>query len=111
MSPIKRVALAMAFVGTGAFTVSTALAAPNSGEALYSQYCAMCHGKDGKGAMPGTTDLGQPNGPLSQSDKVVIERTLKGYKTMPAMDGQISRSQAQEILAYMRKAFNVPAGN
>lgn len=87
----------------------------DSGQTLYAQSCAMCHGTNGKGAVPGAPDFTKPGGVLALSDKVLTERILDGYQApgapmaMPHMKGQVDKAQVHEILEYMHKAFGVPA--
>lgn len=80
-----------------------------SAKTMYANSCAMCHGADGKGTMPGAGDMTDPKGPLSHPDAVLVDRTLSGVGNMPAFKGQLNKDQASEIIAYMRKAFGVPA--
>lgn len=97
------------------FAVSPALAAGDSGQSLYANNCAMCHGNDGKGAIGGAPDFTKPGGVLAQSDKVLTERILNGYQSqgapmgMPPMKGQVDEGQVHEILQYMHKTFGVEA--
>lgn len=84
-----------------------------SGQTLYAQNCAMCHGSDGKGGVPGAPDFTKPGGVLTQSDAVLAQRILNGFSSkgspmaMPPMKGQVSPAQVHEILEYMHKAFGV----
>jgi len=80
-----------------------------SAKTTYENSCAMCHGADGKGAMPGAGDMTDPKGPLSRPDAVLVERTLSGVGNMPPFKGQLSREQVSAVIAYMRKAFGVAA--
>lgn len=99
----KLIALSIA-ASALSMTAIPALAA-SEGQALYAQHCAMCHGADGKGAMPGVGDFTKHGGVLSESDVVLMRRTLDGYKSMPAMKDQLSAKQVHQILIYMHKAF------
>src|SRR5208282_3285649 len=38
---------------------------PASGQEMYAQYCAVCHGKEGKGNGPAASELKQPPADLS----------------------------------------------
>jgi len=65
----------------------TALAAePDQGEKLYLQYCASCHGKDGKGNGTVTPYL-----KIKVPDLTVLKKNNRGIyplqKVMSAMDG------------------------
>ncbi len=87
----------------------------DTGQSLYAQSCAMCHGTNGKGAIPGAPDFTKAGGVLAQSDAVLTKRILNGYEApgasmaMPHMKGQVNKAQVHEILEYMHKAFGVPA--
>ncbi|MEC7984709.1 MAG: cytochrome c [Myxococcota bacterium] len=71
-----------------------------SGEAIYNQYCANCHGAEG---------MGVPNvGPslldkLEYPDEEIIGTMLNGFGTMPSIP--ISREEATAVLDYMREHF------
>lgn len=110
---IPRASLALLFAAA-TFPAAAAFASPSdSGQSLYSQHCAMCHGTDGKGGIPGAPDFTKPGGVLTQSDAVLVQRILNGYRSpgaqmaMPAMKGQLNAAQVEEILDYMHKAFGV----
>lgn len=109
--------LAVPFVfGAGTLPALSA-AATSGGATLYSQDCAMCHGADGKGGVPGAPDFTKAGGVLAQSDSVLVQRVLDGYSSpgaqmaMPPMKGQLSSEQVEEILEYMHKAFGVQPAN
>ncbi len=95
--------------------VSASAGGTSAGQNLYAQHCAMCHGTEGKGAVPGAPDFTKAGGVLAQSDSVLSERVLNGYQSkgspmaMPAMKDQLSADQVQEILSYMHQTFGVPA--
>ncbi len=79
----------------------------HKGAQLYAKSCAMCHGQDGKAVLPGAGDMTDPKGPLSQPDAVLVQHTLEGVGNMPAFKGQLTKTEVEEILGYMRKAFGV----
>ncbi len=91
--------------------VAVAAGAPGPGAKLYANHCAMCHGNDGKAVMPGAGDMNDPKGPLSKPDDVLVKSTLDGVGNMPGFKGQLSKSQVEDILAYMRQKFGVKAGH
>lgn len=83
-------------------------------EALYNQTCVACHGANGKGALPGVTDLTSDRGPLAQmSDEDLIGSILNGMQTpgsamaMPAKGGNpaLSDADAARLVRYMRERF------
>lgn len=105
--------VSLALLLTAAIFAASPAAAASSGKALYAQHCAMCHGANGKGGVPGAPDFNKPGGVLTNSDSVLTQRVLNGYKSsgspmaMPPMKGQLSASQVHEILEYLHKTFGV----
>ena len=108
---------ALPLAASPALAGTTATTSAN-GQDLYQQSCAMCHGNDGKGSIPGTPDFTKPGGIniLSQSDAVLVQRVLDGYSSpgsqmaMPPMKNQLSAAQVQSIIDYMRNTFGAPSG-
>jgi cytochrome c5 len=84
-----------------------------SGEAIYQQTCVVCHGANGKGAIPGVPDFTGSSGPLANSDAVLLERIIKGYQSpgapmaMPARGGnpKLTDDDLKKALIYMRNKF------
>lgn len=85
-----------------------------SGEDIYNQTCIACHGANGKGTVPGSPDLTKANGPLSQSDEVLIQHITEGFMSkgtpmaMPPKGGNFSltESDIQAVLQYMKDSFS-----
>ena len=88
-----------------------AMASGGSGQKLYADHCAMCHGNDGKAVMPGAGDMTDPKGPLSKPDAVLEKSTFEGIGNMPGFKGVLSKEQVSSILKYMREQFGVKAGH
>ena len=97
------------------YTVSAAASIPaQSGEEIYNQTCVACHGSDGKGMVPGSPDLTASDGPLSQSDEILIQRITEGFKSkgspmaMPPKGGNTNLTQQdiETVLNYMRENFS-----
>ena len=115
MNPYKLSLSVSLVVAAVSFAASPALASGESGQSLYAENCAMCHGSNGKGAMPGVPNFTKPGGVLAQSDAVLTPRILNGYKApdssmgMPPMKEQVNADQVHEILEYMHKTFGVKA--
>ncbi len=84
-----------------------------SAPALYERNCLACHGVDGTGLMPGVPDLADPNGPLTQSDRILMTRIIEGFSSpgspmaMPANGGNASLTEqdVSNLIVYMRAKF------
>ena len=77
-------------------------------EELFNKDCAMCHGKDGSGMIPGVSDFTSSTSPLKVEDeKTLFERIKKRYKAMPAKGGnpKLTDSQIRELIIYMKRKF------
>ncbi len=117
MSPYKLSLSLSLLVAAVSFAATPAHASGESGQSLYANNCAMCHGNDGKGAISGVPDFTKDGGVLAQSDAVLTQRILNGYKGpdssmgMPPMQGQVNADQVHEILEYMHKTFGVKAAS
>jgi quinoprotein glucose dehydrogenase len=78
------------------------------GEALYKENCAACHGEDlaGSGPMPA---LAGPD--FLANWKTVGDLFEKTHTSMPASaPGSLSEQQTSDILAFLLKKSNFPAG-
>ena len=60
---------------------SEAAADAAAGKAVYSQTCIACHGKNGKGAIPGVQDLTAADSPLTKSDEELINSITNGFQS------------------------------
>ena len=96
-----------------ALFAGTAQAAELPGKALYETTCLVCHGDDGKGAMPGVSDLTDARAVLAQPDAVLLKRIVEGYQSpgspmaMPPKGGnpKLTEKDVVELLRYMRATF------
>jgi len=87
--------------------------AESSGEDLYFQTCAMCHGDDGTGAMPGIPDMSGADGPVWKSQDELIFSIMNGVERsdlptpMPAKGGndELTTEMARDVLEFMRREF------
>jgi cytochrome c5 len=94
------------------FTLS-ASAIAMTGKQIYEKTCVTCHGDDGKGKVPGAANFTDANGPLTQSDKVLMKHIINGYQSpgspmaMPAKGGNAALTDAdlQDALKYIRDTF------
>ena len=93
--------------------LSSAAIAEPSGEDLYFETCAVCHGDDGTGAMPEIPDLSGADGPLGKADGDLIAIILNGVERsdlpvpMPAKGGNedLNTEKARRVLQFMRREF------
>lgn len=87
-----------------------------TGQQLYSQYCAACHGPDAKGGVKlgdaTSADLRwQALGPTYHNDPALVQRAvLQGQDqdgqvlddVMPRWQGKLTPAQVQDIVAYLQ---------
>lgn len=82
-----------------------------SGQEIYSGTCIVCHGANGKGALPGVPKLSDR---LSQSsDDVLLHRIMNGYQSpgsnmpMPARGGNpgLTDDDVKKVLSFMKSNF------
>jgi len=86
---------------------------PAEGKAIYSQTCIVCHGANGKGALPGVIDFTAADGPLSKLDEQLAKSIREGVArpgaplSMPANGGlpELSDEQIYSIIAYLQSEF------
>ena len=85
-----------------------------SGEDVYNQTCIACHGANGKGMVPGAPDFTKSNGPLAQSDEVLLQHITEGFMSkgspmaMPPKGGNssLTESDIRAVLQHMKKTFS-----
>jgi len=83
---------------------------PKQGMQLYSQYCQVCHGKEGDGdgimtQLMGITpmDHTNPNATNPMTNEDIIKSILDGKgRFMPAWRGILSQDDAEALLSYIR---------
>lgn len=84
-----------------------------TGKDVYEQTCVACHGKDGKGTVPGAPDFTSSEGVLSQSDEILMKHISEGFKSknspmaMPARGGNplLTESDLSNVINYMKSEF------
>jgi mono/diheme cytochrome c family protein len=79
-------------------------------ESLFNKDCAVCHGKDGKGAVSG--DFTLPNSPIkTTSDEELLNNVKNGHmaggRVMPPKGGhaELTDDQIKALITYMKKTF------
>jgi len=75
-------------------------------EGIYAESCAVCHGDDGSGAMPGIPDLTDPDGHLSKSDTDLLRSIINGVDypglATPMPPSELDEDTAKAVLKYLR---------
>ena len=93
--------------GAVPFDSPAAEAAPEpNGAALFSRYCATCHGEDGSGqsfvaSQPGMPDVSN----LTQTDSTADElyRTLsEGRGAMPSFGSRLSEAERRQLILFLQ---------
>lgn len=83
-----------------------------NGQRLFSQFCALCHGDDGRGRQNRAPDLKKEWQRLSVSDSLLADRIRNGYRS-PGRIGSydvaacppnpLPRLDIDDILAFLRR--------
>lgn len=80
--------------------------AQKSGEVIYKEKCAMCHGPDGQantmaGKMLKAIPFKSPE-MVKKADAALIAATKNGKGKMPEFGTKLSNSQIKEVIEYIR---------
>ena len=80
--------------------------AADTGAALFTSKCAMCHGADGHGkttmgAKLNIKDLASPE-VQKKSDAELTQIIAKGKNKMPAYDGKLTKDEIAQLSAYVK---------
>jgi mono/diheme cytochrome c family protein len=92
-------------------SATAALAADETGEALYAKKCAACHGLNGQGQPAPRPEILPPIPPLAGSGYLqddpdhTATLVLRGKAGMPAFHLFLSDEQISKILTYARGAW------
>lgn len=106
--------LTAASLPTGAFASEDGFTADlKSGKKVYSATCFVCHGKDGKGPLPGVPDMTGKKTRLLQNDAILLKHVTEGYQSkgspmaMPAKGGNPNLTEAdlKNVIAFMKASF------
>jgi cytochrome c6 len=71
------------------------------GRQLYAANCAICHGQDGRGVMPGTPNFDRGDA-LLRADMTLLGAIRAGKNAMPAFQGRLSDRDIMDVIAYLR---------
>lgn len=87
------------------------------GQAVYQNYCAVCHGAGGAGDGP-VVSRGYPpptsliaDQALNRTDGQIFHMITYGYKNMPAYASQVDRDDRWHVIAYLRQMQAAQAEN
>jgi mono/diheme cytochrome c family protein len=99
----------LAFGGIVAFGI-TAYAADPHPSALFLEYCAKCHGEDGKGQTPKgkqlmARDLTDPEFQADESDEDLVKVITKGEEDMPAFGKKLTPEQIEGLVKHDVRGF------
>jgi len=74
-----------------------------AGQVIYDQSCAMCHGADGSGALPGTSDLtaAETSAALRANSGEYLCVVAEGKGTMPGWKETLTLEQMWQALTFM----------
>jgi cytochrome c5 len=109
MKPTRLVLLAAAALSGAA---ASAFAAPD-GAKIYEGTCIVCHGPEGRGALPGVPDFTAQKKRLANSEATLLKRVRNGYQSpgspmaMPPKGGNstLTDDDLKAVIKYMRRTF------
>ena len=83
------------------------------GRKVFETTCIVCHGSDGKGAIPGVPNMTRKDSRLLQGENLLVTHVVEGFQSpgnplaMPPKGGNpaLSEVEIREAVAYMRARF------
>ena len=93
---MKRLALCLALLATAAVVRA------EDSATLFSQKCAVCHGKDGKGTPAGLKMGAKDLSTLKLSHDEIVKDIANGEGKMPAFKGKLTDEQIQSLAKYVK---------
>jgi cytochrome c6 len=94
--------LAIVAVAMAMLALPLASFAADAAADLYKSKCAMCHGPDGKGKLPGTKDFSSAEvQKISDADLTATITNGKPPK-MPAYKGKLTDAQIKDLVKHIR---------
>lgn len=87
-----------------------------AGKKVFMTTCFVCHGLDGKGAIPGVPDFTKTAERLAQPDSVLLEHVINGFQSpgsvmpMPPKGGNANLTEQNilDAITYIRGQFGNP---
>jgi mono/diheme cytochrome c family protein len=75
----------------------------SAGQLIYEQACAMCHGVDGSGALPGTSDFtnAETSAALRENGGEYLCIVAGGREAMPSWKDTLTVEEMWQVLTYM----------
>lgn len=74
----------------------------DQGKQIYEANCAVCHGPDGKGVVPGAPDLSNFAATATVSQAAWAAVVANGKGTMPGFAGKLTEAEQRAVLEYVR---------
>lgn len=93
-------ALLMALSSILAVPAASAADVFKGGE-IFRQYCAGCHGTDGKAVLVGAPNFARGER-LQRTDLDLLESVRAGKNAMPAFKGILTNQQILDVIAHLR---------
>ena len=97
-----RILVGLVFGGLIAVGITAYAADPHPSE-LYMEYCAKCHGEDGRGQTPKgkqlmAQDFTDPEWQAEESDAELIKVVTKGDDDMPPFGKKLTKEQIESLV-------------
>ncbi|GAO02453.1 cytochrome c [Anaeromyxobacter sp. PSR-1] len=85
-----------------AFAAFAAAARADDGAAVFAQKCAVCHGKDGKGAPAGKALGAKDLTTVKLSEAEIVKVVENGKGKMTGFKGKLSDEQVKSVAKYVK---------
>lgn len=87
---------------------------PVAGKKVYETTCIACHGKDGRGVVPGAPDFTKQKGVLAEANATLDDHVKNGFKSpssplaMPPKGGNsnLSTQDIKDVVTYLHQEFH-----
>ena len=75
-----------------------------NGRQLYQTYCESCHGKTGRGEMPGAPNFSLGQG-MIRTDLSLLNHIRSGRNAMPAFEGILDNNEILDVISHIRTFY------